>query len=846
MKLSREAIQRMVGAGQSLGSVGAGGGSETLGFATQDWVNQNYLSLDFFNALFQAKTANDDVVAPNSGDTATIASIEAMFGFWTDQYLSALGLGNDSGGGATTLSALNDVNISNLADGQMLVYDLASNHWVNRTISLVTSLSSLTDVVLTSLATNQILKYNGTNWVNADLPAAYTLPLAASGTRGGVQIGYTTDGTNRNYAVLLSSEKMYVNVPWENTIYSNGTGLSLTGTTFAINSTYQTYISNGNTAYGWGNHADAGYLLKSGGTMTGTITFNIANGAKSIIFPSGEYIDSYGNIGLASGSSNWSVSDSNGNHLIEVGSGGSLFVKETVSAASLELKYTTPFIDFHFNNSSSDYTTRLIEEQSGVLKVVGNLTTTGYLNVGSANGSYITIGAIRLVYDSSSNAIKVIKSDGTNANLYATGGISALGANTESGGGGDVTWALLASPATGGRTIHQSYISGALSNYLLLSGGTMTGGNISWNSDSHGLYLYNGCGIEKWSGYGPSLVAEGNNLDFWIRNGTDRSNNAKIIHSQNIGSQSVAYANSAGSVAWSNVSGRPSSMPASDVYAWAKASTKPSYTLDEVADGSIRKLANYLPLSGGTMSGAISFSQTNGATCLSFSNGERMDCYGNIRLGSNSQTWSVQNASGNAIISAKNNNSDVEFAGSIKSFTLSTTSVELSFSTPFIDFHYNYSTSDYTSRIIEYSAGTVTCECNLRAYSYANTSDIRQKKLVEYFDMPIETIANAPSFKFYWKNKKWGTDLQIGTSAQYWQARVGELVSVENDSMQTLSMQYGVAALISAISIAKKVMTHEEKIALLETRVSALEKENDEQAVFIATLQEELIKYKAA
>lgn len=42
--------------------------------------------------------------------------------------------------------------------------------------------------------------------------------------------------------------------------------------------------------------------------------------------------------------------------------------------------------------------------------------------------------------------------------------------------------------------------------------------------------------------------------------------------------------------------------PASDVYAWAKASTKPTYTLDEVADGSSRKLSDYLPLTGGTIS----------------------------------------------------------------------------------------------------------------------------------------------------------------------------------------------------------------------------------------------------
>ena len=49
----------------------------------------------------------------------------------------------------------------------------------------------------------------------------YSLPLAANGTRGGAQIGYTQNG--KNYPVQLSSEKMYVNVPWENTTYSAAT-----------------------------------------------------------------------------------------------------------------------------------------------------------------------------------------------------------------------------------------------------------------------------------------------------------------------------------------------------------------------------------------------------------------------------------------------------------------------------------------------------------------------------------------------------------------------------------------------------------------------------------------------
>lgn len=51
----------------------------------------------------------------------------------------------------------------------------------------------------------------------------YSLPLAANGTRGGIQVGYAANG--RNYPVQLSGEKAYVNVPWTdtNTTYSLAT-----------------------------------------------------------------------------------------------------------------------------------------------------------------------------------------------------------------------------------------------------------------------------------------------------------------------------------------------------------------------------------------------------------------------------------------------------------------------------------------------------------------------------------------------------------------------------------------------------------------------------------------------
>jgi len=111
-------------------------------------------------------------------------------------------------------------------------------------------------------------KYTGTwrSWVNLTQDTVYTLPLAASGTRGGVQIGYTTDGANRNYAVQLSSEKMYVNVPWTDESGNNKVakaGDTMTGALNVKNTIFANYF---------GSSPDISERLTS-------IDFSIASGA---------------------------------------------------------------------------------------------------------------------------------------------------------------------------------------------------------------------------------------------------------------------------------------------------------------------------------------------------------------------------------------------------------------------------------------------------------------------------------------------------------------------------------------------------------------------------------------
>lgn len=108
-------------------------------------------------------------------------------------------------------------------------------------------------------------------------------------------------------------------------------------------------------------------------------------------------------------------------------------------------------------------------------------------------------------------------------------------------------------------------------------------------------------------------------------------------------SGSCAYASIAGianSVAWGNVSGRPTSMPASDVYAWAKAATKPYYTYDEIKVKGLVSVADFTRVvialcevtksqayTGTFSSGEILYYRSNGIIPIEYARVNFIDCY---------------------------------------------------------------------------------------------------------------------------------------------------------------------------------------------------------------------------
>ena len=266
------------GGGGGAGISGSALANLLTGYATQDWVGENYISIEFFSRLFQAHGTENGVqtdIDPNDMDS-TITSIESMFGFWTDYYLSALG--NGGGLGSTLyLSTLADVLISSPANNQVLTYNSTIGKWVNANAQAgVTDLASLTDVTLTSPAVNEALIYNGTSWVNTTLKTVNGYSLIGSGNidasgggtgnyvakAGDTMTGMLTMNFNSNELIKLkrsSSGGSFIDYYSNNQqtygwrVGSSGDNTMLyayTSSGFSSDSVYLEILTNGNVGIG--------------------------------------------------------------------------------------------------------------------------------------------------------------------------------------------------------------------------------------------------------------------------------------------------------------------------------------------------------------------------------------------------------------------------------------------------------------------------------------------------------------------------------------------------------------------------------------------------------------------
>ncbi len=97
------------------------------------------------------------------------------------------------------------------------------------------------------------------------------------------------------------------------------------------------------------------------------------------------------------------------------------------------------------------------------------------------------------------------------------------------------------------------------------------------------------------------------------------------------------------------------------------------------------------------------------------------------------------------------------------------------------------------------------------------SSDARLKDVTGNVELDIRAIARAPAVFFRWKDTG-GED--VGSIAQYWQALMPQLTPRKPSGM--LDLQYDKAALLGVVTVSRKVLDHEERIAALEAENASL------------------------
>lgn len=194
------------------------------GFLTEATIPSEYLTEAKANGLYlnksTDKTAIDEAIATKL-DTDDFNTFKSSV---ENNYLKTANL-------ETEMDNLNAAFLSDIPTSLVNPYTLTITDR-NSTGSGTTNITYKGD----SAKTVDLSKYALIN----EIPH-YTLPTASSTIKGGIMLGY--EETGRNYALKLSETKAYVTVPWTDTTYTAGTGLTLSGSNvFTLNSATESEI----------------------------------------------------------------------------------------------------------------------------------------------------------------------------------------------------------------------------------------------------------------------------------------------------------------------------------------------------------------------------------------------------------------------------------------------------------------------------------------------------------------------------------------------------------------------------------------------------------------------------
>lgn len=609
----------------------------------------------------------------------------------------------------------------------------------------------------------QFLRGDGT-WVSLN---NYSLPLAADGTRGGIQIGYTQSG--KNYPVQLSSEKAYVNVPWTDTTYnfsgvSFTSGQSGTGEHNANNITSNGvwyYTSNGPaTTLGASTTDGALYSQAYSTSWVGQIAQDYRNGR---LFVRGKNNNTW---------QNWlrvALYSEIPTKVSQLTNDSGFITGITKAMVTTALGYTPP---------TTDTNTHRPIQVNGT-EILGNNTTALNLKAGSNVTLANSSGTVTIT---STNTWRPL---GTGASDACAGNDSRL---SNSRPASDVyAWAKASTkPSYAFNEISAGTATiGDGTNYILLRSNASWRGGVYWHTTGNEAMVFgnkNSASSFIFANTDPVDRTQWNTLSPWmqikkgcvyinslIENGVNPSYNLYVNGTANItGQLDVTGAiNTDSYVNCTNLNA------IDDV------------TISKGSGAARLRISNAGVLNANNV---IEFSQDNSGNTKHFQLQDRMDS-GNTR-----RYFSIWGYNYGSLISAS--------CASGSSYCC----VGIGGGSSLL--------WDTTAKL--YVNG------NAKASAWNTTSDIRLKDIKEDTNISIETIANAPLFYFYWKDKQ-DENKHVGTSAQYWQKVLPEVVSGTDESKFTVD--YGVTALTSAITVAREVVEQDKKIKQLEEENKQLKEE---------------------
>ena len=740
--------------------VGVATTNDLTSYLTKTDATNTYLSIAFFKRLFQAYNGT---TAVNPNDTSTtIDSIKAMFGFWTEQYVSALGK-NSSGGSGTTLT-LNE------------------------------PLASINNASLGTPSESGVgLVWDGTKWTFGRTSGSGDyLPLS-----GGMMSGVIRFGTGESNIVTYSGDAVTYN--GETVTFGSGSGGSIYSATSSILAPTFSSLASMVIKSAWGiSFADeSDYIgafvdVKNGilgvrtrlgiGTDSPTYPLHVSGtGFVSGTLTAGAFVRSSGTPSQflkADGSV-----DSNA-----YATESWVTEKGYLTSASLDGYATQTWVTnkgYITPSALSGYATESWVTKKGYItastladylpltggNITGNLNVSGSVGIGTTSPSY------KLHVNGS------LFSSG----LTCSGGMAVSGAATLS------STLSVSGATTISNTLSVTGLITASGGITIPSGKTLTIGDavLSWDSVNQGIKISKGVYSEIFvSALGANSSQGGSNISL--------NEPLASINSASLGTPS----SSGMGLVWNGTKWTYQSVTGDSSSGTIQGNLYITGSVGIGTTPSIYKLhvMGTALVTGGTKLGSICIECDSNGANFSSTSGEinRYDSTLYLQYGTTANLSMCQGGGYVAIGGSVQNGIRLKVYGATQTRSLNVNGFEVF-----------YENGGYE---INTDGTKVTVDSTWYG-TFQSSSDARLKNVIDYPSVSVEEIANAPIVNFKWFDNK-DNDTHLGTIAQYWKSVTPHGVSQMPNGY--LAMDYGAIALASAVSVAKRVLNLEERVRHLE------------------------------